>query len=150
MKKISGMVDITQKRITNRVARAVADVILSKKAFEALMSDSAPKGNVFEVARIAGIMSAKNVHNLIPHCHQLTINKASIDFRVDKEKRILNIFSEVICDGKTGVEMEALTSVGIAALTVYDMLKSFDKGTIISGIKLIYKEGGKSGVYKRK
>lgn len=144
-----GMVDITAKEITFRTAMASATVTMSAKAFKAFMNEGSPKGNVLETARIAGIMAAKNTPAIIPMCHPLELGKANITFRTDLKKFSITIVSEIVYVGKTGVEMEALTAVCAAALTIYDMMKWADKGILISGVKLLKKTGGKSGDYER-
>ena len=107
------------------------------------------KGNVFETARLAGIMAAKKTYELIPLCHQLNLTSVKVDFKPDKRTNIVHIESRAKCEGQTGVEMEALTAASVAALTIYDMCKAVDKGMVISDIKLMKKTGGKSGTWKR-
>ena len=148
-KQKGGMVDVSDKDITKRVAIATATITMNASAFKALMGKGSPKGDVFETAKVAGIMAAKSTPQIIPLCHPLQLSKVSVNFDVDKKKRSINIQSEVIYLGKTGVEMEALTAVCAAALTIYDMMKWADKGMVISSVKLLFKTGGKSGEYKR-
>ena len=142
------MVDISAKDVTKRVAIASATIKFNKSAFNILLKKGSPKGDVFETAKVAGIMAAKNTPAIIPMCHPLELNKVSIDFKIDKKKNSITISSEVSCFGRTGVEMEALTAVTVGALTIYDMMKWADKGIIISDVKLLQKSGGKSGLYK--
>lgn len=144
------MVDISQKSVTKRVAVALATVKMSTPTFKALVTQGSPKGDVFETAKVAGIMAAKNTPTIIPMCHPLELSKVSVGFSVDKKKNAVKIQSEVSCLGRTGVEMEALTAVTVAALTIYDMMKWSDHGITISAVKLLEKSGGKSGLYRRK
>ena len=148
-KQTQGMVDISQKTPTKRTATASATLKFSKSAFKILITKGSPKGDVFETAKVAGIMAAKATPRIIPMCHPLALNKVSIDFKIDKKKSSLRILSEVSCFGRTGVEMEALTATSVAALTVYDMMKWADKAITISAVKLLSKSGGKSGDFKR-
>lgn len=143
------MVDVGGKNVTNRTAIATGKIILPTKIMEAILDNSVPKGDVLSVARVAGIMGAKNTSNLIPMCHPLMINSCSVDFVLDKENSLIDAICTVKVDGKTGVEMEALTGVSIALLTIYDMCKGIDKGMVITDILLDKKTGGKSGVYER-
>jgi len=145
----AGMVDISSKKETKRTALAVAHIKMGKKAFAALMSDECPKGHVFETAKVAGIMAAKSTPSIIPLCHPLALNKVKITFETNKKSSMVVINAEVVCLGRTGVEMEALAAASISALTIYDMMKYVDKGMVISEIKLLQKSGGKSGDYRR-
>ena len=147
-KHSKGMVDISQKSITKRVAIATATLKMSAKAFKTLLTKGSPKGDCFETAKVAGIMAAKSTPNIIPMCHPLELSKVSINFKIDRKKNSIQITSEVSCFGRTGVEMEALAAVLVAALTIYDMMKWADKGIVISNIKLLFKTGGKSGDYR--
>ena len=149
MKKSSGMVDISEKNVTQRSAIASGNIVLSKQAFAVLMSTGSPKGNVFETAKVAGIMAAKSTPAIIPLCHPLILNKVNIDFKTDKKTSMITVIAQIKSEGKTGVEMEALTAVSAAVLTIYDMMKWADKSMVISEIKLLEKRGGKSGDYKR-
>ena len=144
------MVDVSQKNNTVRIASAHAKVSMSKEAFKLAVSKGGKKGDVFGTAKIAGIMAAKKTLELIPLCHPLNIESCDIFFEPDEKENFINIISTVKISGKTGVEMESLASVSVAALTVYDMLKAVDKSIEISEVYLISKEGGKSGRYKRK
>ena len=142
------MVDVSDKPVTARQASAEATVMLSAEAFAAVMEGSAPKGDVLAAARIAGIMAAKKVPDLIPLCHPLAISKAAIDFQPEAESHAIRILAIIATTGQTGVEMEALTAASVAALTLYDMIKAVDKGAVIQGVRLVAKSGGKSGDYK--
>lgn len=145
----SRMVDVTDKSITSRQATATGYVIMKKETLERILDNKIFKGNVFEVARVAGIMGVKQTANLIPMCHPLNISSVDIDFFPDLENSRVKISVTVKLSGKTGVEMEALTGVSIAALTIYDMCKAVDKEMVISDVKLIEKKGGKSGHFIR-
>ena len=142
------MVDVSEKAVTARDASAEATIRLSRAAFGAVMESTAPKGDVLAAARIAGIMAAKKVPDLIPLCHPIAIAKASIDFEPDAETHSIRILAAVAVSGQTGVEMEALTAASIAALTLYDMIKAVDKSAVIEQVRLLSKSGGKSGAYK--
>ncbi len=139
------MVDVTEKDDTFRVARARGKIVVSSEIIKIIEAGDMAKGDVIQVARIAGIMGAKKTSEVIPLCHPLQINGCKVDFEVDSKNCEINIFSEVKVSGKTGVEMEALTAVSIAALTIYDMCKAVDKEMIIKDIQLVEKTGGKSG-----
>ena len=143
------MVDVSGKPETNRMARAVGSVQLSDSSMAALLEGNVKKGDALAVARIAGIMAAKKTSELIPLCHPLPISKAKVELEPDKDRNLVLITATVKTTGPTGVEMEALTAVSIAALTLYDMLKSVDKFITISAIKLDEKQGGKSGAWER-
>ena len=143
------MVDITEKKKTLRVAVAQGIVSMNPDTFDKIMNQAVPKGNVLETARIAGIMASKKTSELIPMCHPLNITHIAIDFFPDKTKSIIKIEGTVRIIDQTGVEMEALTAVSIAGLTIYDMCKSYDREMTISDICLIEKSGGKSGVFVR-
>jgi len=145
----SRMVDVTDKNITERRAVATGYVYMKKETLEKILNKNIFKGDVFEVARIAGIMGAKQTSSLIPMCHPLNITSVDIDFAPDVERSRVKISATVKLSGKTGVEMEALTAVSVAALTIYDMCKAVDKEMVISDIKLIEKTGGKSGHFIR-
>ena len=143
------MVDVGGKEETQRVALAGGNIRMSREAFELVKSGSMAKGDVLGVARIAGIMAAKNVDRLIPLTHPLMINKAEVDFTFDDEGCQVAIQAVVAITGKTGVEMEALTAVSVAALTIYDMCKAVDKTMKINDSRLLRKTGGKSGDFSR-
>ena len=144
-----GMVDISDKQITRRVACAEGMIIFSPQAYKILLKQGSPKGNVLETAKIAGIMAAKNTPSLIPLCHPLSLEKVSVVFEMLKSKNTVKVLSEVSCSGKTGVEMEALSAVSVACLTIYDLMKFTGQDMTITDIQLMHKSGGKSGVYQR-
>ena len=144
------MVDVTEKETTLRVAVAQGIVSMNPDTFDKIMNHTVQKGNVLETARIAGIMAAKKTSGLIPMCHPLNITHIAIDFFPDKTKSAIKIEGAVRIIDQTGVEMEALTAVSIAGLTIYDMCKSYDRKMIISDICLVEKSGGKSGIFMKK
>ncbi len=143
------MVDVTGKKPTVRVAVASGAVYMKPETFDLIRDHKVKKGNVLETARIAGIMAAKKTSELIPMCHPLNLTHVQVDFEPDEADSRLGIKVSVRAIDQTGVEMEALTAVSAAALTVYDMCKSYDREMTISGIQLLEKSGGKSGVYKK-
>jgi len=143
------MVDVTGKKATVRTAVAQGVVSMQPDTFERIRDRSVKKGNVLETARIAGIMAVKRTADLIPMCHPLNITHAQIDFLPDPATHTIKIEGTVRIQDQTGVEMEALTGVTIAALTIYDMCKSYDREITITDICLMEKSGGKSGTYKR-
>lgn len=143
-KGASRMVDVGNKDITERVAIAHAKVVMKPETLNAVMDAKLYKGDALEVARVAGILGAKQTSSLIPMCHPLNLTSVKIDFSNNGVDSI-DIYSEVKTDGKTGVEMEALTASTICALTIYDMCKSIDKNIVIDEVHLIKKSGGKSG-----
>ncbi len=138
------MVDISAKGVSSRYARAEGFVLMGVTTLGLIRDKLLPKGNVFEVAKIAGILAAKKTSDLIPLCHPLQLNYVDVVITLEEDKGRLRIESEIRLDGKTGAEMEALTAVSTAALTVYDMCKAVDKGMRIEGITLTEKRGGKS------
>ena len=142
------IVDISEKEKSSRYAKAYATVWLSKNIVKMIKNDQFKKGNVLNVARIAGIIGAKQTSTLIPLCHNITLDSIEINFRFREEE--LEIEGIVQSEQKTGVEMEALTAVTISALTIYDMVKGVDKSVYIKDISLIEKKGGKTGDYKKK
>ena len=141
------MVDVSEKEITSRIATAAGWVRMSMEAFEIISDGTAKKGDVLSVAQLAGIMGAKKTPELIPLCHPLPIAKVALDLDLDPDLPGVQISATVKTTGQTGVEMEALTAVSTAALTVYDMIKAVDKTMEIGGIRVILKDGGKSGRY---
>ena len=143
------MVDVGGKTATVRVANAAGSITMSPRAFEMVKGGTMSKGDVLGIARVAGIMAAKKVDSLIPLCHPLLISKINIDFAYHDEDNSIEILATVGMSGQTGVEMEALTAVSIAALTIYDMCKAVDKSMVIGDIRLLKKTGGKSGTYVR-
>ncbi len=144
------MVDVGDKPSTRRRARARGRVKMGETAFAALTENRAAKGDVLAVARIAGIAAAKRTGDLIPLCHPLPLEHVSVSFMVDAEARELRIEALAAVTGKTGIEMEAITAVSVAALTVYDMLKAVDREISITDIELVEKSGGRSGEWRRK
>jgi cyclic pyranopterin monophosphate synthase len=142
------MVDVSAKAVTTRVAVAEGCVVMSGKTLDLVLKGNARKGDVLGAARIAGIMAAKRTHELIPLCHPLALSKVEVDIAPDKTLPGLVVRATVKVAGKTGVEMEALTAVSVACLTIYDMVKAAERGMRIEGIRLIEKRGGKSGTYK--
>ena len=140
------MVDVTEKAVTHRRAVAVGEIHVSPETMTHIKNGTMKKGDVLAVAQVAGIMAAKKNSELIPMCHPLLLTKVDISFSM--EDTALHIQSEVRCRGETGVEMEALTAVSVAALTVYDMCKAVQRDMSITDIHLLYKAGGKSGVYE--
>jgi len=146
----SRMVDVSDKDETVRVAVARGAVLMAPGTFRLIMDKKLAKGDVLEVARLAGIMAAKKTPDLIPLCHPLNISSAEVSFYPDEKNSKIEIEATVKVTGKTGVEMEALTAVSAAGLTVYDMCKAVDKGMVITEIRLMEKSGGRSGRYVRK
>ncbi|MDH3393447.1 MAG: cyclic pyranopterin monophosphate synthase MoaC [Desulfobulbaceae bacterium] len=143
------MVDVGGKKETTRLATAAGEITMSAQCYEMVKKGSIAKGDVLGVARIAGIMAAKKVDDLIPMTHPLAIDRATVDFDLADDARTINITATVGITGRTGVEMEALTAVSVAALTIYDMCKAVDKEMTINNIRLLTKSGGKSGDYQR-
>lgn len=143
----ASMVDVSEKTITRREARASATINTRPEVIALIEQALIKKGDVLATARIAGIMAAKKTSELIPLCHPLMLSKVSVDFQLNAAKGQIKLQSRCILSGQTGVEMEALTAVTVAALTIYDMCKAVDKAMIISDIHLIEKTGGKSGHY---
>ncbi len=141
------MVDVTEKQKTERVAVAVGKIKVSEETLDLILAGKIGKGDVLGVARVAGIMASKQTSNLIPMCHPLMITGSSVTFDIDKENLEINITATVKVFEKTGVEMEALTAVSVAALTIYDMCKAVDKRMVIYDIHLLSKTGGKSGEF---
>jgi len=142
------MVDISKKRLTNRTAKATFKINFSEKSFKKIINNNSPKGEIFNIARSAGISAAKKTSELIPLCHNLPISYIGIDFKVDKKNLSIQILSEIKTQFSTGVEMEALTACSVAGLVVYDMCKSLDKKIIMTELKLLFKKGGKSGTFE--
>ncbi len=143
------MVDVSQKEATRRVAIAQATVLMNPDTFQKVMTNTGRKGNVLDTARIAGILAAKKTSELIPLCHPIYIQHIHIDFAPDEKNNAVVISATVRSTDQTGVEMEAMTAASVAALTMYDMCKSHDRGMTITDIFLAYKSGGKSGEYVR-
>jgi len=143
------MVDVTEKEVTWREAVAEGRVRLSGETLRRIGDKSIPKGNVYEAARLAGILAAKKTWELIPLCHPLQLTGIEVDFYVEAEKSEIKIVSRVKTRDRTGVEMEALVAVTHAALTIYDMCKAIDRDMSIHGVQLVFKSGGRSGTYQR-
>jgi len=143
------MVDVSEKDITQRKAIAGGEITMEPATLRMIKEGNIKKGAVLETARIAGIMGAKKTSELIPMCHPLLLSSIKVDFDTNFEDKI-KIKAEVKNSGQTGVEMEALTAVNTAALTIYDMCKAVDRSMTINDVKLLYKSGGKSGTYERK
>lgn len=143
------MVDVSEKPVTAREATAHGVITMNAEAFAAVREGTAKKGDVLGVARIAAIMAAKRTSELIPLCHPLPLSKVAVEFALDEARQAVEAFCTVKTTGVTGVEMEALTGVSTALLTIYDMCKAVDKGMELSGIHLVEKTGGKSGHYIR-
>ena len=144
------MVDVSAKAATERVAIAEGRVIMSAGTLDLVLKGDAKKGDVLGAARIAGIMAAKKTHELIPLCHPLALSKVEVDIAADRKLPGLIVRGTCKLTGQTGVEMEALTAVSVACLTIYDMVKAVERGMRIEGIRLIEKRGGKSGTYRAK
>ena len=142
------MVDVSEKPATERVAVAEGRVVMGKETLKLIRSGNAKKGDVLGTARIAGIMAAKRTHELIPLCHPLALSKATVDIEPDAKLPGCIVRAPVKVTGPTGVEMEALTAVSVACLTIYDMIKAVERGVRIEGIHLVEKLGGKSGHYR--
>jgi cyclic pyranopterin monophosphate synthase len=144
------MVDVSAKRATERVATAEGRVAMTKATLDLVLSGDAKKGDVLGAARIAGIMAAKKTHELIPLCHPLPLSKIAVDIEPDVKRSGFVVRATAKVTGQTGVEMEALTAVAVACLTIYDMVKAVERGMRIEGIRLIEKSGGRSGRYRAK
>ncbi|MFL2687678.1 MAG: cyclic pyranopterin monophosphate synthase MoaC [Alphaproteobacteria bacterium] len=142
------MVDVTAKDITRREARAAGSIFMEPETLALIASGGVKKGDVLSVARIAGIMAAKKTYELVPLCHPLAISGIDVDFEFDQEKSAVHIEAACKIKGRTGVEMEALAAVSVAALTIYDMCKAADRGMRISDIRVIHKSGGVSGDFE--
>jgi len=142
----ASMVDVGEKAITHRKAVAAARVVMQPQTLAAIRAGDIKKGDVLGTARVAGIMAAKKTHELIPLCHPLLLTKVAVDFEYVEQG--VDIVAVVICQGQTGVEMEALTAASVAALTIYDMAKALEKTMRIEKVRLLRKEGGKSGVFE--
>ena len=145
----ANMVDISSKEISKREAIASCEITLNDQTYKKVKANQMSKGNVINIAHLAGITASKKTHDLIPLCHQIPLNKVDLSFEFDDSNNQINIISYVSTDWKTGVEMEALVAVSVASLTIYDMCKSMDKSITINKIQLQKKPGGKSGTYIR-
>ena len=142
------MVDVSDKEITRRSATAQGTITVSREVMDAVLGRKVRKGDVFTVAQTAGIMGTKHTSDLIPMCHPLSLTNVQISFETDEEACSITAYCTAVTDGKTGVEMEALTGVSVALLTVYDMCKAIDKRMVMSDIHLVEKTGGKSGDFE--
>ncbi len=142
------MVDVTEKSVTTRTARASGAVVMAAATLDMILAGNAKKGDVIATARIAGIMAAKKTHDLIPLCHPLALTKIAVDLEPDATLPGLRVTAVAKLDGRTGVEMEALTAVSVACLTIYDMAKAVDRGMRITDIRLEEKSGGRSGEWR--
>lgn len=143
------MVNVTDKQDTDRVALAAGRVVMAAETLSRIEAGLIGKGDVLAVAQVAGIMAAKKTWEIIPMCHPLLLTGVSISFAIDAKASAIDIQAEVKTTGKTGVEMEALTAVSAAALTIYDMCKAIDRGMCVENIRLLRKSGGRSGVFER-
>jgi cyclic pyranopterin phosphate synthase len=143
------MVDVSEKAVTERSATAEGFIVMAPETLDLIQSGNVPKGDVLATARIAGIMAAKRTHELIPLCHPLPLTHVTVEFTPSRDPAGLRVAATAKVDGKSGVEMEALTAVSVACLTIYDMVKAVDRGLEFSGIRLIEKTGGRSGTYRR-
>ena len=143
------MVDVGEKPVTTRTAVAAARVLVNGHTFQLIKTGGMKKGDVLTVAQVAGVMGAKRTPDLIPMCHPILIDGINLELHLDEERQSVEIRATVSCDGRTGVEMEALTAVSTAALTVYDMCKAVQKDMVITDIRLVSKTGGVHGDYKR-
>jgi cyclic pyranopterin phosphate synthase len=142
------MVDVGAKEVTERIATAKGSVLMQPETIALIRQGGIKKGDVLSVARLAGIMGAKKTPDLIPLCHPLALTSVSVDLTVDEARNAVDITATCKLSGKTGVEMEALTAVSVAALTVYDMCKAVDKAMRLTDIRLVHKSGGKSGTFE--
>ncbi|MGV8980095.1 cyclic pyranopterin monophosphate synthase MoaC [Clostridium sp.] len=144
------MVDVSEKLDTVRTAVATGSISMKRETLERIKDGSISKGDVLAVAQVGGIMGAKITSQIIPMCHAIMISGCDINFNIDFENNKIEITATTKTVGKTGIEMEALTAVSVAALTIYDMCKAIDRGMVINNIMLIKKTGGKSGIFERK
>jgi cyclic pyranopterin phosphate synthase len=144
----AAMVDVTDKPATDRTASAAASVIMAPETLALIMAGTVAKGDVLSVARLAGIMAAKRAADLIPLCHPLALSSVAVELACDPARNAVDIVATCRLNGRTGVEMEALTAASVAALTVYDMCKAADRAMRITDIRLTHKSGGKSGTYE--
>lgn len=142
------MVDVSGKEATRRTATAKGSIKVSRELMDAILSKNVKKGDVLTVAQVAGIMSTRRTADFIPMAHPIGLMHASVEFDIDEEGCIITAFCKAVCEGKTGVEMEALTGVSVALLTIYDMCKSVDRRMVMSDIHLVEKTGGKSGDFR--
>ena len=145
----ASMVNINEKKITKRTALASSKIFLNDVAYKLVKENKSQKGDVLNTSRLAGIMASKKTSDLIPLCHQINLDKVSIDYDFCNDEKCIIIKSTAVTSGKTGVEMEALMGATLASLTIYDMLKAVDKKIMITDIMLDYKDGGRSGKFVR-
>jgi cyclic pyranopterin phosphate synthase len=143
------MVDVSAKDVTARTAKAEGFMQMAPATLDLILAGTLPKGDVLTTARIAGIMAAKRTHELIPLCHSLPLTEITVEFEPSRDPAGMRVEATAKVDGKTGVEMEALTAVTVACLTLYDMCKAVDRGMSFSGVRLVEKTGGRSGAFKR-
>ncbi|HEY7669338.1 MAG TPA: cyclic pyranopterin monophosphate synthase MoaC [Hyphomicrobium sp.] len=143
------MVDVSDKAVTERSATAEGFVSMAPETLDLILSGDGAKGDVLATARIAGIMAAKRTHELIPLCHPLPLTQVTVDFAPSRNPAGIRVKATAKVEAKTGVEMEALTAVSVACLTIYDMVKAVDRGMTFSGIRLVEKTGGRSGTFRR-
>ena len=144
------MVDVGDKAVTSRIATAKGRIVMAPVTLAMITKGTAKKGDVLGIARVAGIMAAKKTPDLIPLCHPLPITKVAIDLTINEAENCVDIEATIKTTGQTGIEMEALTAVSVTALTVYDMVKAVDKAMHITDIRVVLKDGGKSGLYEGK
>jgi cyclic pyranopterin phosphate synthase len=144
----ANMVDVSEKAISERIALAEGHVLMLADTVRLIREGDAKKGDVLGAARLAGIMAAKRTHELIPLCHPLLLSKIEVDCSIDDDLPGVRVTAQVKVSGQTGVEMEALTAVSVACLTIYDMIKAVDRGMRIEGIRVMRKSGGRSGIYE--
>jgi cyclic pyranopterin phosphate synthase len=144
----ASMVDVAEKDETRRIARACGRIVMLPATLKKILAGSAKKGDVLGVARIAAIQASKRVSELIPLCHPLAVTKVAVDFSVDQANAAVECVATTETVGRTGVEMEALTAVSVGLLTIYDMCKAVDRGMRMEGIRLLHKQGGKSGLWR--
>ena len=144
----AAMVDVSAKAVTSRTATAKGAVLMDPKTLGMIVDGAVKKGDVLSVARLAGVMGAKRTADLVPLCHPLPLDAIDVDLVCDTERSAVEITATCRCTGRTGVEMEALTAVSIAALTIYDMCKAVDRGMRLTEIRLVHKSGGKSGTFE--
>ncbi len=144
------MVDVGDKAVTSRIATAKGRIVMAPVTLAMITKGTAKKGDVLGIARVAGIMAAKKTSDLIPLCHPLPITKVAIDLTINEAENCVDIEATIKTTGQTGIEMEALTAVSVTALTIYDMVKAVDKAMHITNIRVVLKDGGKSGLYEGK
>ena len=143
------MVDVSEKQVTKREAIAVGKISMNLETLDMIIEGNTPKGDVLATARIAGIMGAKKTYELIPMCHNIPIDSVKVELKPNRAEKAIEITAIAKCTYKTGIEVEALTAVSIAALTIYDMCKAVDRGMVIGDITLVKKTGGKSGTFEK-